>query len=445
MVALARKGDRLKALQEQHKETVDRMEALLEEDGDVQADFDALQKEADDLQAKIDREKKFLEEYNKLPTRESANRDSVEEEGSRIGKVEEQWIKDPKLGYHSHREFLLDVMSASKPGATPSKQLKYLASISAAAGTDEQNTLSDPYGGFLIPEAFMPGLKTLPVESDPTLGRVTSVPMTTPKININARVDKNHSSSVSGGFTVGRTSETQAIDSSRQAYEQVKLDTEAMTGLAYASEQLLEASPMSYAALIDASFRDEFASKMLDEKINGNGSTQAEGVINAACTVSIAKEGSQAADTINGTNIVKMRARCWRYGQSIWMANHDCYNQLCQAHLTMTNDDVPLFIPGNGIDVPDTLLGRPIYFTEYCPTVGDVGDIILGVWSEYLWGTFGGTQPRRYESMHVRFVNHERAFKFVMYNDGKCWWRSALTPKKGANTLSPFVTLAARA
>jgi hypothetical protein len=46
--------------------------------------------------------------------------------------------------------------------------------------------------------------------------------------------------------------------------------------------------------------------------------------------------------------------------------------------------------------------------------------------------------------MHVRFVNHERAFKFWTRNAGAPWWRSALTPHKGSATLSPFVTLAER-
>jgi len=48
------------------------------------------------------------------------------------------------------------------------------------------------------------------------------------------------------------------------------------------------------------------------------------------------------------------------------------------------------------------------------------------------------------ESVHVRFLNHERTFKFWMENDGRCWWRSAMTPKRSASTLSPFVTLATR-
>jgi hypothetical protein len=49
------------------------------------------------------------------------------------------------------------------------------------------------------------------------------------------------------------------------------------------------------------------------------------------------------------------------------------------------------------------------------------------------------------ESLHVRFEYNERTFRFTMRNDGRCWWRSAITPKKSSTTLSPFVTLAARA
>jgi hypothetical protein len=49
------------------------------------------------------------------------------------------------------------------------------------------------------------------------------------------------------------------------------------------------------------------------------------------------------------------------------------------------------------------------------------------------------------ESIHVRFAQNEKAFRATTRNDGQLWWRTALTPKKGANTLSPVVTLAVRA
>lgn len=91
---------------------------------------------------------------------------------------------------------------------------------------------------------------------------------------------------------------------------------------------------------------------------------------------------------------------------------------------------------------PDMLLGRPIYYSEFASKLGDVGDIILGNWSQFLEGIYQPLQSA--ESVHVRFLNHERTFKFWLRNAGAPWWRSALTPAKSSDTLSPFVTLAAR-
>lgn len=366
---------------------------------------------------------------------------------SSVRVTKENFEDDPKCGFKSHREFLSEVMNVSIGRTQPSKRLQFLRSPDpqSAAGSDEQSIMSNPYGGFLLPEGFAPNLLTVPMEGDPTAGLVTPVPMQVPTINLPARVDKNHSTSVSGGLRVYRRAETAAANSSRTELERIKLEATSLTGLAYASEELLTYSPISFVALLDAGFGDEFRSKMLKEKLNGTGVGEAMGVINAPGTVSIAKETMQTADTINGTNITKMRARCYNYSRAIWLANHDTLPNLMACHIALTNGSVALFAPGNGTDKPDTLFGRPIYFTEYCKTIGDLGDIILGDWSQYLWGTLGNANPNRAESIHVRFEYNERAFRFTMMNDGQPWWRSALTPANGSNTLSPFVTLAERA
>ena len=91
---------------------------------------------------------------------------------------------------------------------------------------------------------------------------------------------------------------------------------------------------------------------------------------------------------------------------------------------------------------PDLLFGRPAIASEFCQTVGTTGDIILGNWAEYLEGTYEPLNSA--ESIHVRFVNHERTFKFWMRNAGRVWWRTALTPRRSTQTLSPFVALQSR-
>jgi HK97 family phage major capsid protein len=207
-------------------------------------------------------------------------------------------------------------------------------------------------------------------------------------------------------------------------------------------------------AIIERGFQDEFPSEQFKEKLRGTGAGEPEGILNSPATLLVGNGAGNAlretAATITGGDIVQMRSRVWNYNRSIWITNHDCLPALASAHIEGTNGDRFLFAPGttlpgtgpgnnDSVDVPDQLLGRPIFFSEYASSIGTVGDLICGVWSEYLWGTLQAG-PQMAESIHVRFLEHERTFKFFLRNDGRSWWRTALTPVLG-KTLSPFVSL----
>ena len=396
----------------------------------------------------------------------------------RVGETRAE--RDPRRGFGNHRDFLMAVMQSSharEVDQVADERLHALAQVDhtdrmaaggaafmlpaaftpgsvlggdlsgldarMAAGSDEQGVYQDQYGGFAVPTTTYPGILEVGGEMDPTMGRTMDIPMATPSINITARTDKDHSKSVSGGFIVTRTPETVAITASRAKIERITLRATVLAGLAFESEELLSDSPISFMALIDGGFREQFAFHMLNEKLRGGGGNEYIGVINAPATVTVAKEASQVADTLVAENVLKMRARCWGYGQAIWLANHDTYPQLAAAAITKGSAGVvAVFQPSLREGRPDMLLGRPIYYGEHPETLGDKGDLILGNWSQYLEGMYQPLQSA--ESVHVRFVEHERAFKFWLRNAGAPWWRSPLTPHKGS-TLSPFVVLAARA
>src|SRR5690606_33967617 len=138
--------------------------------------------------------------------------------------------------------------------------------------------------------------------------------------SFNARVDKNHAASVSGGFQVYRRKETQTVAASRMEHEQVELKANALFGVAYATEELLSRSLVSFIALLDAGFSDEFNAKLVNERLNGTGVGEFEGVLKSPAKITVAKENGQAAATIVKENIDNMRTRCWRYGSAVWMA-----------------------------------------------------------------------------------------------------------------------------
>jgi HK97 family phage major capsid protein len=351
---------------------------------------------------------------------------------------------DQMHGFRTSREFFSAVMAHALTGRADERlaTLRAHAEPRSTAGSDEQGEYSQPYGGFLVPAGMSPTLLAVGAEADPTVGRTLAIPMDVPSLSINARTDKDHTTSVVGGLTFSRRGETQEASSSRQKYEQVILRATTLTGVNYQSNELINDSPTSIAALIEAGFRTQYGAHMLKEKIRGTGAGEYEGVLNSPALVTVAAEGGQAADTIVYANVTKMRARCWNYGQAVWLANHDTFPQLAQMSLAVGTGGAAVWMPSAVEDRPDMLLGRPIFFTEFASAIGDVGDLILCNWSQYLEGTLQGLVSS--ESIHVRFLANENTFKIETRNDGRGWWRSALTPNKGANSLSPFVTLAAR-
>lgn len=351
---------------------------------------------------------------------------------------------DPRTrGFRNPREYLMCVMQAGQGrGVDLRLEGLYQPGREMAVGSDEGRGISDPAGGFLIPEAFSPDLLRIEPEADPMGGLTTKIPMSNPIVRMPCRVDKNHSTSVSGGLTVTRRPETVAGTASQHTFERCTLEAHGLFGLSYATEEILTDSPISFVALLETGFSDQFTYHLINERLNGTGVGEFLGVLQSPCLVTITKETGQAATTLVYENILKMRARCWGYGKAVWLANHDTMPQLMLLNQSVGTGGMPVWQPSAREDAPDLLLGRPLIFTEYTATLGTVGDVVLGNWSEYLEGTY---QPMlQAESIHVRFINHERAFKFWLRNAGLPWWKSALTPKNGSNTLSPFVVVGTR-
>ena len=429
------------------------------------ATHDALEAKRVALKESVDREKAQREHERTAPAIESA---------VRVGAPRAD-ADTKRRGFPNHREFLMAVMENAglqsradvsderlrplavfdKDDKASAGELAFLLptawtprSLMATVGSDEQGEYDDRYGGFAVPTTRLPGILQVGFEGDPTAGLTQSVPMGSPTVEIMARTDKDHTTSVSGGFTVTRRAEAVALAATRSQLEMVTLKAASLFGFAAMTEELRADSPQSFVAIVDTGFRTQFPAHMLNEKLRGKGGNEYLGVFTALAasslgpTVSIAKETNQVADTIVSDNVIKMAARCWGLGSAIWLANHDTYPQLAGLSIGIGAAGALVYQQSVVEDRPDMLLGRPIFYTEYAATLGDQGDLILANFAEYLEGLYQPLQSA--ESMHVRFANHERAFKFWLRNAGAPWWRTALTPAKSTATLSPFVVADAR-
>jgi HK97 family phage major capsid protein len=414
----------------------------LELNEEEQKSYDALSAEFDKLAIAIEREKATADRTARLG---SVSDDEPAPVGSIVDK-KPSWQEDDCKGFKTPREFFSAIVPATESGHTTDERLLFLSGnrnkYQATVGSDEAGGYSDPYGGFLIPTGFVPNLLSRPSDGDPTAGRTTMVPMATPKVEIPARTDHDHSSSVSGGLIVYRRHEAGTVTAPRMQLEMVSLSANSLMGLSYATEELMTDSAISFTALLSRGFQDAFSDRLIREKIRGTGVGEMEGVLNTPALVSVSAQTGQATDTILWENVRDMRARCWGYQRAIWLYNQDALPQLISMVMPVGTSGVAMWQTSAREGEPDMLFGRPAFASEYCSTIGDAGDLILCDWSQYLEGVKQGVQSD--ESMHVRYIYNERTFRFTMRNDGRCWWRAALTPAQSSITLSPVVVLEAR-
>ena len=71
-----------------------------------------------------------------------------------------------------------------------------------------------------------------------------------------------------------------------------------------------------------------------------------------------------------------------------------------------------------------------------------VWDIILADFSQYAIGL--RKEMRLESSIHARFSTDQTSWRMIVRIDGQPLWDEVLTLEDGTNTVSPFVTLAAR-
>lgn len=367
------------------------------------------------------------------------------------------WEDDKeKFGFRNQQEYLGSVINAYKNKHNPDAiDPRLRACVMDAVGTDEFSKASWESSGVTVPRGFINTVMQLEPEADQFTGLMTRIPMTAPVVDIPARVDKNHTTSVTGGFQIYRGKETAAPTMSTSAMEVISLKAHELNGAAAATNQLMNDSPMSIAALIDQGLRQEAMSFRMNEFINGNGVGRPLGFLHAnnLALLTVLREVSQATtDIVNGMNILKMRQRVWGYQNAVWMCSQDLYPSIATLNIESTNAAgiVKLFYPSTGPGLPDTLLGRPVIWTEYMNgiTSGQDGSAI-SEWNsnflacvnptQILFGERGSAGLTR--SIHVRFLEREEVFLFTSFDDARPWWNSVMTPKKAGLTLSPFVVL----
>ncbi len=333
-------------------------------------------------------------------------------------------------------EQLLAAYRAAAPGGKIDERL----TTRAASGLNETNP-SD--GGFLVQQDFVTELLKRTYETGILASRAKKIPISTNAngMKINA-VDEDSRANGSrwGGVQTYWEGEADELTGSKPKFRQLELSLKKLTGLCYATDELLQ-DAAALEAVIRQAFAEEFGFKIDDAILDGSGEGEPLGILNSGAIVKVEKEKDQT-DIITVENLIKMWNRLWARSRAnaVWYINQELEPYL----YTLKLGDKPVYIPAGGLSEKPygTLFGRPVIPLEQCNAAGEVGDIILADIGQYLLIDKGGVKAA--SSIHVRFLYDESVFRFIYRVDGKPIWNKPLSPYKGSASVSPFVTLAKR-
>ncbi|MFM0506681.1 phage major capsid protein [Paraburkholderia sp. RL17-373-BIF-A] len=397
----------------------------------------------DDEVAAFDAERAGLERTAAAISREEALIEAERSAGVMIPEgahisVSENIENDARRGFQSFGEFAMAVRAGSQRNGSIDQRL-VIGAAAPGAGT-YANEAAGTDGGFLIPPAFSTDIFTLSLEDDALL------PMTD-----NIEVGGN-------GMTFPKDETTPWGTDGVRAYWQAEASqanaTKPKLGVSTLRlHKLMALTPVTDELLSDANALESYLPGLMARSIRwktneailfGTGAGQPEGAFNGAAAVVQAKDAGQATKTVSLGNVSNMIARLTpgSFPKSTWLITPDALPSLFSLQL----GNYPIYLPisqGAQGSPYGTLMGRPISVSQHAPAFSAQGDISLIDLSYYRTITkAGGVQTAT--SMHLYFDADATAFRAIFRVDGQPKIVNPIQQAKGANTLSPFIQLAAR-
>jgi HK97 family phage major capsid protein len=339
--------------------------------------------------------------------------------------------------FSSFGEQLQAICSAVTPGGKVDPRLH---EVRAATGLSESVPAD---GGYLISPTYSSDIIGSAFESAQfaRLCRDVSIGANSNSTKVNAVDETSRVSTRWGGLLAYWLDEAQEKVPSKPKFRQMELTLKKLVILGYATDELL-----SDATLLDQTlrrgFQEEIAFKVDDGIIRGNGAAQMLGILNSGCLATVTRT---TPGSIVVGDITSMWARLLpgSHSRAVWITNPDCLPTLyTMAMGTGTNSGVSIFMPGGSIAGQPyaTIFNRPLIVSEMASSLASAGSLMLCDFSHYLLISKGLKVDM---SVHVAWTTDQSCYRGVLRIDGMPDMAAKVTPYKGANDLSPFVSLSA--
>jgi HK97 family phage major capsid protein len=289
---------------------------------------------------------------------------------------------------------------------------------------------TDTGGGFLVGDHFSEEIRLVSNSYSIVRPRATVLPVDTDNRPIPTLYDKNHSvgNSPFSGIAMEWIPDGQGMTAIEPAIGQTRLIPERLGGYTYVSNRLLSDSELLPQVLMQVFGK---AAAYYEDKafIAGDGVAKPLGILNSGALIRVNRS---ASNVIAIADLAAMFAR-------LMPGSHNSSRLTFIASPTALAQLIAIGPTALTFTDGAKLLGVPIFFTDSCPALGSVADLILADLYYYVIGQRLNFTMEA--SSEIRFTTDETAFWLYERVDGQPWIDTKFTPENGSSTLSPFVTL----
>jgi HK97 family phage major capsid protein len=340
--------------------------------------------------------------------------------------------------YNTLAEQLVDIRNAASGNIS-----KKLQEVQNALGLNEG---VGSEGGFAVQDDFLGMILESAVKGSGILEKVDSyeVSGSANRISWMGVDEKDITASTAGGVVTYWLAEAAEAIKSMPKFKAAELKLEKLIGLCYVTDELEEDSNF-IGTYLEREFTKSIRRELESTIIGGDGVGKPTGILTGGGLVSVAKVGSQTADTVVWKNITAMynQATDPDSGGWAWIIHPDVQDQLDNLEQVVGTGGLPVYQAATMTGGPATLRGLPVLKNDSCSALGDKGDIILADLSDYILPTKGGVKTD--VSMHVEFLTSQNAYRFTLRANGRPKTLNQLTIKNSSKKRGKYITLDARA
>lgn len=307
-------------------------------------------------------------------------------------------------------------------------------------------------GGLLIPEGLRAQVMSY-ITPAVVRPRAMVVPMGEYRLGV-PYVDAPSQQSgkgVLGGLTFSFTQDGDSIPSSAPGFGRAVLDARKLAALVGVPNELASDAAGALGDFISRVVAIGYHWAEDDAFIAGNGANGPEGVLNAACAVTVSRTGSYVESQDVAAMLAALHPAALAAGFTpgitdvLWLISDGLIKELLQMYVGIgTPANTAVALPswldlGDGHDTAPSILGLPARVTDHQPAAGSTGDLCLVDLRNYLIGDRLELTIER-SAAGSGFITDITNYRIKARVDGRYYVQGSATTEAGTS-VSPVVIL----